>query len=157
MNKKSAGLLMYRDVSCELEVLLAHPGGPLWANKDEGVWSIPKGEFEADEEPLAAAKREFAEETGMAVPSGDFTPLGSLIQPSGKIVFAWAFKSDFDPVQLKSNLFSMEWPPKSGRQQEFPEVDRAAWFSMEEATRKILKGQAPFLLQLQEKLGHPHG
>jgi predicted NUDIX family NTP pyrophosphohydrolase len=153
MAKKSAGLLLFRDVSGDLEVLLAHPGGPLWAKKDEGVWSIPKGEFEADEEPLAAAKREFAEETGM-VPHGDFIQLGSLIQPSGKLVFAWAVKGDFDPAQLKSNTFPMEWPPKSGRQQEFPEVDRASWFSIESGMQKILKGQAPFLLQLQEKLGH---
>ena len=146
---------MFRDASGYLEVLLAHPGGPLWAGKDEGFWSIPKGEFGDDEEPLAAAKREFGEETGM-VPIGDFIELGSLRQPSGKLVFAWAVKGDFDPTALKSNTFSMEWPPKSGRQQEFPEVDRAAWLSMETALRKILKGQEPFLLQLQKQIGHSH-
>jgi predicted NUDIX family NTP pyrophosphohydrolase len=151
MGKKSAGLLLFRDVSGYLEVLLAHPGGPLWTKKDEGAWSIPKGEFEVGEEPLAAARREFEEETGKA-PSGDFIPLEPLRQPSGKVVFVWAVRGDLDPAQLKSNVFSMEWPPKSGRQQTFPEVDRAAWMSMETAMRKILRGQAPFLLQLQKKL-----
>jgi predicted NUDIX family NTP pyrophosphohydrolase len=155
MSKKSAGLLLFRDVSGCLEVLLAHPGGPLWARRDEGIWSIPKGEFGDDEEPLAAARREFAEETGMS-PSGDFIPLEPLRQPSGKVVFAWAVRGDFDPGELKSNTFSLEWPPKSGRRQEFPEVDRAAWLPMESAMRKILKGQAPFLMQLQQHLGHVH-
>ena len=129
-----------------------HPGGPFWARKDDGAWSIPKGEFEDDEDPLDAAKREFEEETGSA-PSGDVIPLEPLRQSSGKIVYAWAVRGDFDPSTLKSNTFSMEWPPKSGRQQEFPEVDRAAWFSIEEAGRKILKGQAALLRQLREKLG----
>jgi predicted NUDIX family NTP pyrophosphohydrolase len=155
MPKKSAGLLFFRDVSGRLEVLLGHPGGPLWAGKDEGVWSIPKGEFADDEEPLAAAKREFEEETGM-VPNGDFIPLEPLRQPSGKVVYAWAIKGDFDPALLKSNTFSLEWPPKSGRQEEFPEVDRAAWLSIEAALRKILKGQAPFLLELHRQLGRPY-
>lgn len=155
MSKKSAGLLLFRDILGYLEVLLVHPGGPLWAGKDEGIWSIPKGEFGKDEEPLTAARREFGEETGM-VPDGDFIPLEPLRQPSGKVVFAWAIKGDFDPAQLKSNTFSMEWPPKSGRQQEFPEVDRAAWLTIPAALSKILKGQAPFLLQLQKQLGHPH-
>ncbi|MCI0722604.1 MAG: NUDIX domain-containing protein [Acidobacteria bacterium] len=154
MSKKSAGLLLFRDVSAYLEVLLVHPGGPFWAKKDEGAWSIPKGEFDEDEDPLVAAKREFEEETGVA-PSGDLIPLEPLRQPSGKVVYAWAMKGDFDPAALKSNTFSMEWPPKSGRQQEFPEVDRAAWLSIEAAKRKILKGQAPFLVQLLEKLGNP--
>jgi len=154
MSKKSAGLLVFRDVAGYIEVLLVHPGGPFWAKKDEGAWSIPKGEFEENEDPLLAAKREFEEETGVA-PSGDLIPLEPLRQPSGKVVYAWAMKGDFDPTALKSNTFTMEWPPKSGRQQEFPEVDRAAWLSIEAARGKILKGQTPFLLQLLEKLGNP--
>jgi predicted NUDIX family NTP pyrophosphohydrolase len=133
-----------------LEVLLVHPGGPFWAKKDDGAWSIPKGEFADGEEPLDAAKREFEEETGIPA-VGDFIALESLKQPSGKLVFAWAVRSDFDPSRLKSNTFSMEWPPKSGRQQEFPEVDKAEWFNVEAARRKILKGQAPFLDQLLAK------
>lgn len=142
---------MFRDRSGDLEVLLVHPGGPFWANKDDGTWSIPKGEFDDEEDPLDAARREFEEETGSA-PSGDAIPLEPLRQSSGKVVYAWAVRGDFDPGTLKSNTFSMEWPPKSGRQQDFPEVDRAAWFSIEEAGRKILKGQAPLLRQLREKL-----
>jgi len=151
MSKKSAGLLLFRETAAGLEVLLVHPGGPFWAKKDDGSWSIPKGEFEDGEEPLAAAKREFEEEMGVP-PAGDFIPLKPLKQPSGKLVFAWALRSDFDPSRLKSNMFSMEWPPKSGRQREFPEVDKAAWFDVETARRKILKGQAPFLDQLLVKL-----
>jgi predicted NUDIX family NTP pyrophosphohydrolase len=147
MPKKSAGLLLYREGSEGLEVLLVHPGGPFWARKDDGAWSIPKGEFEDPEDPLAAAIREFEEETG-ARPGGEFIPLKPLKQPGGKLVYAWAVRADFDPATLKSNLFSMEWPPRSGRRQEFPEVDRAAWFGMEAARRKILKGQAGFLDQL---------
>ena len=154
MSKNSAGVLPFRDVSGYLEVLLVHPGGPFWAKKDEGAWSIPKGEFEDNEDPLVAAKREFEEETGIA-PSGDLIPLEPLCQPSGKVVYAWAMKENLDPAALKSNTFSMEWPPKSGRQQDFPEIDRAAWLSIEAAKRKILKGQAPFLSQLREKLGNP--
>jgi len=152
MAKKSAGLLLFRDVSGHLEVLLVHPGGPFWAKKDDGAWSIPKGEFETDEEALDAAKREFEEETGVACPGGEIMQLTPVRQPSGKAVYAWAIKGDFDPAALKSNTFSMEWPPKSGRQQEFPEVDGAAWMSIEVARRKILKGQVPFLDQLQELL-----
>jgi len=155
MSKQSAGLLLFREVSGRLEVLLVHPGGPLWAKKDEGAWSIPKGEFEGNEEPVAAAKREFKEETGFTV-DGEMISLEPLRQPSGKLVYAWAIKRDLDPSQLKSNTFSIEWPPKSEKYQEFPEIDRAAWFAIEEATRKILKGQAAFLDQLQEKLGGPH-
>lgn len=152
MSKKSAGLLLFRKVSGHLEVLLVHPGGPFWAKKDEGAWSIPKGELEEDEEPLAASKREFEEETGLKPPDVEVIPLEPLRQPSGKLVYAWAVKHDFDPAGLKSNTFSMEWPPKSGRYQEFPEIDRAEWFSIKEASQKILKGQAPFLDQLQQKL-----
>jgi len=150
--RRSAGLLLFREHAAGVEVLLVHPGGPFWENKEEGAWSIPKGEFENNEEPLAAAKREFEEETGIA-PAGEFTPLEPVKQPSGKVVYAWALHSDFDPHVLKSNMFSMEWPPRSGRQQEFPEVDRAAWFGLEAARLKILKGQKPFLDQLAEKIG----
>ncbi len=128
-------------------MLLVHPGGPFWAKKDDGAWSIPKGEFSPGEEPLAAARREFEEEMGVS-PSGEFIPLKPLKQPSGKLVYAWALRSDFDPSTLKSNVFSIEWPPKSGRQQQFPEIDRAAWFGVETARLKILKGQGPFLDQL---------
>ena len=134
-----------------LEVLLAHPGGPYWARKDDGAWSIPKGEIGDDEESLAAAKREFEEEMGHPV-DGEFLALEPLKQPSGKLVFAWAVCSDFDPSTLASNTFSMEWPSKSGRQAQFPEVDRAAWFPIEAARRKILKGQEPFLDQLLQKV-----
>ncbi len=136
------------------EVLLVHPGGPFWAKKDDGSWSIPKGEFADGEEPLDAAKREFEEELGVQ-PVGDFIPLTPIKQPSGKLVFASAVRSDFDPSTLKSNTFSMEWPPKSGRQREFPEVDQAAWFDVETARRKILKGQEPFLDQLIAMLQMP--
>ena len=150
MPKKSAGLLLFRKVSGRLEVLLVHPGGPFWAKKDEGAWSIPKGEIEDDEDPLTAAKREFAEETGFK-PEGVTIALEPVRQPGGKLVCAWAMRQDFDPSGLKSNTFSMEWPPKSGRYREFPEIDRAAWFTIEAARKKILKGQAPFLDQLQQK------
>jgi predicted NUDIX family NTP pyrophosphohydrolase len=151
MPSKSAGLLLYRESIEGLEVLLVHPGGPFWAKKDDGAWSIPKGEFADGEDPLAAAKREFKEETGVQ-PDGEFVPLEPLKQPGGKLVFAWAVRSDFDPSTLDSNKFSMEWPPKSGRQQEFPEVDHAAWFAVEFASRKVLKGQVPFLDQLRRKV-----
>jgi predicted NUDIX family NTP pyrophosphohydrolase len=148
MPKKAAGLLLFRRRAGHLGVLLVHPGGPLWAKKDEGAWSIPKGEFTDDEEPLSAARRECAEELG-AAPTGDFIPLDPVRQASGKIVYAWAVESEFDPSTLRSNTFQMEWPPRSGRQQEFPEVDRAEWFAMDEARRKILKAQSPLLDQLE--------
>ncbi len=147
MPKKSAGLLMYRETCGRIEVFLVHPGGPFWARKDDGAWSIPKGEFEDGEDPLEAARREFQEETGSAA-LGDFQPMEPLKQPSGKTVYAWAVQGDADPAELKSNTFSLEWPPRSGRLQEFPEVDRAGWFTIETARRKILKGQAGFLEQL---------
>ena len=147
MPKQAAGILLYRRGRAGLEVLLAHPGGPLWSRKDAGAWTLPKGQFTESELPLDAAKREFNEEMGSA-PRGDFQPLGTIKQPSGKIIHAWAAESDFDASTVQSNLFSMEWPPKSGRMGEFPEVDRAGWFSIEEARHKIIKGQAPFLERL---------
>ena len=147
MPRKSAGLLLYRRGSDRLEVLLVHPGGPFWARKDDGAWSIPKGEFADGEDPLDAAIREFQEETGQR-PSGEFIPLTPLKQAGGKLVYAWALRADFDPATLASNTFSMEWPPKSGKLRDFPEVDRAEWFTMDVARGKILKGQAAFLDQL---------
>jgi len=143
---------MYRRAGAGVEVLLVHPGGPFWAKKDLGAWSIPKGEYAAGEEPLAVAMREFEEETG-ARPRGDFLPLGESVQPSRKIVTAWAVEGDFDVGALKSNLFELEWPPKSGRRTSFPEVDRAEWFSIEHARKKILPGQSAFLDRLLSALG----
>jgi predicted NUDIX family NTP pyrophosphohydrolase len=151
MPKRSAGVLLFRRVGGQTEVLLAHPGGPFWKNKDDGAWSIPKGEYADDEDPLAAAKREFAEETGLT-PSGDFVPLGEVRQPGGKVVSAWAVEGDFDTKLLRSNTFSMPWPPGSGKLQEFPEIDRAGWFALEIARRKILKGQAEVLDRLAQYL-----
>jgi predicted NUDIX family NTP pyrophosphohydrolase len=150
--KLSAGLLLFRKVNGQLEVLLVHPGGPFWARKDAGAWSLPKGEYSANEDPLEAAKREFKEETGIEA-EGDFLALGELKQPGGKLVRAWALENDLDPSAIQSNTFSMEWPPKSGKLQKFPEVDRAEWFPLLEARTKILKGQVPFLDRLMEKLG----
>jgi len=147
MPKQAAGILLYRRGPAGLEVLLAHPGGPLWARKDLASWTLPKGQFTDGELPLDAAKREFEEEMG-SKPAGEFQPLGTLKQPSGKVIHAWAAESDFDTATVASNLFSMEWPPRSGKMGEFPEVDRAGWFSVEEARLKILKGQAPFLDRL---------
>jgi len=145
--RKSAGLLLFRRTPAGVEVLLVHPGGPLWAKKDEGAWSIPKGEIDADEDPLAAACREFEEELGSPV-SGEFIALAPIRQASGKVVHAWAVEGDFDPATLTSGMFSMEWPPRSGRQQEFPEVDRAEWFAIDDARRKINKAQIELLDQL---------
>ena len=151
MPKKSAGLLMYRRRSGMLEVFLVHPGGPFWSKKDAGAWSIPKGEYTAGEDPLEAAKREFQEETGFQA-SGEFVPLTPRKQPSGKIITAWAFEGDCDASAVKSNTFLMEWPPRSGRQQEFPEVDRADWFTIPVAREKIIKGQSGFLEELTQIL-----
>ena len=147
MPKRSAGLLMYRRSGERVEVLLAHPGGPFWAKKDLGAWSIPKGEYEADEDPLQAANREFEEESGV-VPAGSFVALGEIKQAGGKIVTAWAVEGDCDASSLKSNTFSIEWPPDSGRVAEFPEVDRWEWFSLEDAEKRILAGQKEFLERL---------
>jgi predicted NUDIX family NTP pyrophosphohydrolase len=147
MAARSAGLLMFRIRGGIVEVLLVHPGGPFWAEKDAGVWSIPKGEFEAGEVPLDAAKREFREETGFE-PKGEFLPLEEIRQKSGKIVQAWAFAGDADPAALVSNTFSLEWPPRSGRTETFPEVDRAAWFRLDEAAGKINPAQARWLARI---------
>jgi predicted NUDIX family NTP pyrophosphohydrolase len=146
--------LLFRDTGGALEVLLVHPGGPFWAKRDNGAWSISKGEFSDDEDPLHAARREFEEETGEAV-TGDFIPLGPRRQAGGKTVYCWAVRSDFDPARLKSNTFSIEWPPRSGRQQAFPEIDRAAWFPFDVARIKMVKGQVGFLDELEAKLNDP--
>ena len=143
---------MYRREGPRLEVLLVHPGGPFWAKKDLGAWSIPKGEYEEGEEALAVAKREFEEELGSKPPSGKFIALGELKQPSRKLITAFAVEGDFDPAKLKSNRFEMEWPPKSGTMQSFPEVDRAEWFMPNEARRRILPGQSPFIDRLEARL-----
>jgi predicted NUDIX family NTP pyrophosphohydrolase len=147
MPKLSAGILLFRRPA-GLEVMLVHPGGPFWAKKDEGAWSIPKGLADEGEDLLAAAKREFLEETGMQV-AGVFLDLGAHKQPSDKTIAAWACEGDFDPAMLKSNTFSLEWPPRSGRMAEFPEVDRAAWYSIDEAFVKINKGQKPIIAALE--------
>jgi predicted NUDIX family NTP pyrophosphohydrolase len=149
--KQSAGLLLFRRRGSSLEVLLVHPGGPLWARKDDGAWSIPKGEVEENEDILSAARREVDEETG-ARPSGTFISLSPVRQTGGKIVHVWAVESDFDPASLKSNRFEMEWPPKSGSRRSFPEVDRAGWFDLETAARKILASQAIVLKHLKDRL-----
>jgi predicted NUDIX family NTP pyrophosphohydrolase len=147
MPKRSAGILLYRIRDGELQVFLAHPGGPFWARKDLGAWTIPKGEIDEGEDALAAAKREFAEEIGARL-EGEFRALKPIRQKSGKVVLAWAVEGDFDPANLQSNRFSMEWPPKSGKQAEFPEVDRAAWFGIDEARAKMLPAQVAFIEEL---------
>jgi predicted NUDIX family NTP pyrophosphohydrolase len=152
--KHSAGLLVYR-FRCGLpEVLLVHPGGPFWAKKDLGAWSIPKGEFDPtlEEDALSVAKRELEEETGYTV-SGEFVPLAEIRQPGGKVVHAWAVEGDFDAWRIRSNTFSMEWPPRSGKFRDFPEVDRAEWFAIAEAKQRILRGQVGLLEQLEQRLG----
>jgi predicted NUDIX family NTP pyrophosphohydrolase len=152
MAKLSAGILLYRGRGGGLELLLVHPGGPFWAKKDAGAWSIPKGEYAEGEDPLAAARRELAEETG-AEPRGALLPLGDIVQKGGKRVSAWAVEGDFDPARLKSNHFELEWPPRSGRRQSFPEVDRAQWFAPDAARQKILPAQADFIARLLKALG----
>jgi predicted NUDIX family NTP pyrophosphohydrolase len=147
----SAGILLHRLRSGTLEVFLVHPGGPFWRGKDAGAWSIPKGEVEEGDDLLKTAQREFEEETGSRV-SGEFFALTPLKQKSGKVVHAWALSGDIDASSVRSNTFSMEWPPRSGRQQEFPEVDRGAWFTIAVAREKILPGQRGFLDQLQEHI-----
>ncbi len=144
MPKRSAGLLLYRRRGPAVEVFLVHPGGPFWAKKDLGAWSIPKGQYTDQEDPLSAARREFQEETGFPAPASA-APLGELTQASGKIVVAWAAEGDCDPEKLVSNQCQVEWPPRSGRLIDIPEVDRAAWFSLDQARERILKSQQPFL------------
>ena len=150
--KPSAGLLLYRIREGTLEVLLGHPGGPFWAKRDAGSWSIPKGEIEPGEEPLLAAIREFEEETGYRI-SGTFLPLNPARQSGGKVVHAWAVEGDCDTSHIRSNPFSIEWPPHSGTSAEFPELDRAAWFSIEEGLQRIVKGQVILLEELASLLG----
>ena len=149
MPKRSAGILMYRRGAQGLELLLVHPGGPFWARKDLGAWSIPKGEYSEPEDPLAVALREFEEETGTQ-PRGELRPLGEVTQPGRKVVTAFALEGDFDPATLKSNTFELEWPPRSGRRASFPEVDRAEWFSPQIAREKILQGQRELIDRLLE-------
>jgi predicted NUDIX family NTP pyrophosphohydrolase len=146
--KKSAGLLLYRNVSGAVEVFLVHPGGPFWAKKDEAAWSIPKGEIAEGEEPLEAAKREFREETGFAM-EGKFEALEPVRQAGGKTIHAWFIEGDIDASAIRSNTFSMEWPPRSRKMREFAEVDRGAWFDLVEAGKKMLKGQIPLLEQFE--------
>jgi predicted NUDIX family NTP pyrophosphohydrolase len=157
MAKLSAGILMYRRSSRGIELLLAHPGGPFWASKDQGAWSIPKGEYDESEDALIAAKREFAEELGSAPPARPFVDLGAIKQPSRKVITAFAIEGDFDPATLVSNHFELEWPPKSGRKQSFAEIDSAQWFSASAAREKIEPGQAEFIDRLLEYLGHSSG
>ena len=157
--KRSAGILLFRRNSGEVEFLLVHPGGPFWAEKDAGAWSIPKGQIEDEEEPRACAIRELEEELG---PAPELDPeqlieLGSIKQKAGKTVEAWAAEADFDPAALASNSFEMEWPPRSGKRQQFPEVDRAEWFALEAAREKILPAQAELLDRLLERLGSEGG
>jgi predicted NUDIX family NTP pyrophosphohydrolase len=154
MVTRSAGLLLYRvTVAGIVEVLVAHPGGPFWARKDEGVWSVPKGEYDPDDDALAAAYREFREETGQDAPAGVPVPLGERRQPSGKWVTVWALEGDLDATQATSNTFEMEWPRGSGAIRSFPEVDRLDWVSVAVARTKLLRGQVPFLDRLVEALG----
>jgi predicted NUDIX family NTP pyrophosphohydrolase len=151
MTKHSAGILLYRLKDHTLEVFLVHPGGPFWAKKDDGAWSIPKGEFE-EEDAQTAAKREFHEETGLYV-EGDLLELNPQKQKGGKIVYAWALEGDLDPDEVKSNTFVLEWPPRSGKTQAFPEIDKGEWFTVQTALLKINQGQAGLIKELVEKLG----
>ena len=152
MARTSAGILLYRLRPAGPEVLLGHMGGPFWAKKDDGGWSIPKGEHGPDEEPIAVARREFEEELGCPVPAQDLVPLGELRVTSGKTLTVWAAEGDLDAAATRSNTFELEWPPRSGRLQEFPEIDRAAWFPLDDAVPKLVKGQVPFLGRLRDEL-----
>ena len=153
MKKQSAGIVVYRKTVDVIEIFLVHPGGPFWAKKDKAAWSIPKGEYPEDEDALSAARREFGEETGVAVPAGELIELGAYKVSSSKVVRAWAVEGDIDPKQVKSNTFEMEWPPKSGQMQTYPEADKAAWFPLAIAVDKIVKGQVPIIEQLAVTLG----
>ena len=151
MPKKSAGILLYRIKNKLPEVFLVHPGGPFWANKDGGAWTIPKGEFDEDEDPLDAAKREFKEETGTKI-SGEFIELNPIRQKSGKIVLAWAVEGDIEPTKIISNEFEMEWPPRSGKMKRFPEIDKASWFNLTEAKQKIIPAQSFLIEELENRV-----
>jgi predicted NUDIX family NTP pyrophosphohydrolase len=151
MTVHSGGILLFRRRAGVLQVMLAHPGGPYWENRDEGSWSIPKGLFEENEAPLDAARREFAEETGFDV-TGEFIELGALVQPGGKVVHAFALESDLDTAAITSNTFSLEWPPHSGRIEHYPEIDRGEWFDIAQASKKITRGQLEFLDRLIRNL-----
>jgi len=151
--QRSAGILLYRVAGGAPEVLLVHPGGPYWARKDAGAWSIPKGEYEDGEDPQSCALREFEEETGVELPPGELAELGSVKQKSGKVVTAWAAEGDLDAGAVTSNTFTMEWPPRSGTTAEFPEIDRAGWFEIETAREKLVPAQTEFLDRLLERLG----
>jgi len=150
--KSSAGILLYRQRAAQVEVLLVHPGGPFWSKKDDGAWFIPKGELEAGELPLCAARREFREELGSEPPNSQPLELGTVRNKSGKLIYAWALEGDFDPAQLKSNTFLLEWPPKSGQKREFPEVDRAAFFTLPDAEPKLHQAELPLLGRLRALL-----
>jgi predicted NUDIX family NTP pyrophosphohydrolase len=150
--RTSAGILLYRRGAAGFEVLLGHMGGPFWATKDDGAWSLPKGEHGPDEEPLAVARREFEEELGSPVPAADLVPLGECRVTRVKVLTMWAAEGDLDAGTCRSNTFELEWPPRSGRMQEFPEIDRAAWFPVDEAREKLVKGQVPFLDRLLERV-----
>jgi predicted NUDIX family NTP pyrophosphohydrolase len=156
MPQTSAGVLLFRHRPAGAEVMLVHPGGPFWRNKDDGAWSIPKGLADEGEDLLAAAKREFLEETGATI-GGAFMDLGTHKQPGGKTIVAFGAAGDFDAASLRSNMFSMEWPPRSGKTAEFPEVDRAGWFDLDEALAKVTKGQRPIIAALADKLAQDKG
>ncbi|PZS31950.1 MAG: NUDIX hydrolase [Pseudonocardiales bacterium] len=151
-SKRSAGILLFRRVGPAVEVLLGHMGGPYWAKRDAGGWSVPKGEYLDDEQPAAAARREFEEELGVAVPAGELIELGEATQGSGKVVTVWALESDFDPADVVPGTFDLEWPRGSGRIEQFPEIDRVAWFELDQARVKIVAGQQPFLDRLADRL-----
>ena len=151
MPRKSAGILLYRHGATGIEALLVHPGGPFWAKKDLGAWSIPKGEYDDDEDPEAAARREFLEEIGIEA-EGKLTPLGEVKQKAGKLVTAFALEGDVDPSAIRSNTMKLQWPPRSGRWINVPEIDRAGWFTLAEAREKILAGQVPLLDRLHERV-----
>ena len=156
MAKRSAGVLLYRRTAADgTEVLLVHPGGPFWARRDAGAWSIPKGETGEEEDPRACARREFEEELGVPPPDGRTIDLGEVRQRGGKLVVAFAVEGDLDPDDVRSNTFTMEWPPRSGRQREFPEIDRAAWFGPEEARENLVPAQAEFVDRLLERVAEP--
>jgi predicted NUDIX family NTP pyrophosphohydrolase len=154
MTAESAGLVLHRSREGKTEVMLVHPGGPFWQRRDDGAWSIPKGEIEPGQAPLEVARREFEEELGQPPPDREVAPLGSIRQAGGKVVHAWAMSGDLDVTRVRSNTFAMEWPPKSGKTQDFPEIDRAAWFDLTAARRKILPAQVAFIDRLEGLLRH---